>query len=143
MLRFSEPLRISDRPTEMARHLSVIRPTDFKRTVEGSWRVGDGSIDLYNQPFGSEWSVRELWSAPAVELDLPLLASVYDVGFHHGIAWTVEELPQVKSELRTIEGYWAGVPLSTDERAHFEERAGYLREAIQIAEQQAAVIVII
>jgi hypothetical protein len=105
----------------MARHIWVSREADGER--------------LYDEPLGSEWAVRESWSEPAAALGLPLLASIYDYGFYHGIRWSGPELKQVLEELDRRESHWKTSRLPSDVLSDLIERAGYLREAVRLAQQ--------
>jgi hypothetical protein len=105
----------------MARHMSVHREVD--------------SEPLYDEPLGSEWAVRESWSEPAAALGLPLLASIYEYGFYHGIRWSGPELRQVWGELDRVESHWKTSRLLSDELSDLIERAEYLRAAITLAQQ--------
>jgi hypothetical protein len=88
---------------------------------------------LYEAPFGSESAVRESWSEPAATLELPLLASIYDIGFYHGIRWSGSELRQVLEELVCLEAHWTAGGQPSDVLADLIERAGYLRAAVTLA----------
>ncbi|MFO0891034.1 MAG: hypothetical protein U0790_18055 [Isosphaeraceae bacterium] len=92
-----------------------------------------GGDPLYDEPLGSEAMVRQWWSEPATSLGLPLLASIYDQGFYHGIRWSGVELAQVQAELARLQLHWDSMSLPADVAAGLAERAGYLREAVEMA----------
>jgi hypothetical protein len=98
------------------------------------YRQGGGE-SLYDNPMGSESAVREFWSEPAADLGLPLLADVYEHGFHRGNTWSGSALRQVVDELARLEEYWASAGLPGNVLADLRERAGYLWAAVAIAER--------
>ena len=89
----------------------------------------------FSAPLGSEASVREYWSDPAGRLGLPLIASVYERGFHEGISWSGAELDSVGSELDSLENYWRQQPYGEDLAAQLGERCRNLREALRLAKE--------
>ncbi len=102
----------------------------------------DGAECLYDQPLGSEAAVGQFWSAPAAELGLPLLAAVYEYGFHHGIRWSGEQISAVAAEVDRLEAHWSASGLSADALANLQERAGFVRQALSIAAQASGWVVI-
>jgi hypothetical protein len=99
-----------------------------------SWCVRDGAEDLCDRPLGSESAVREFWSGPAIELDLPLFIEVYAYGFDHGIRWCGEQLRAAAAEVDGLEAYWATADLPPETLVSLRERAGFVREALAVAE---------
>jgi hypothetical protein len=97
------------------------------------WQVLEGVTPLYEQPLGSEAAIREFWSVPAAELELPLLTSLYDQGFYQGIFWEGDELVQAASELACLENHWVKMQLDATRYADLRDRAGYMREALKMA----------
>lgn len=137
----------------MARGIDVIRvkdidfirhpPTEDVYSPEfDRWMAECGSRSLYDAPLGSETAVHEYWSAPAALLKLPLLASIYEQGFYEGSIWSGEQLDQLDEETRALEQYWRSLPPGSIPLAHLEERAGFLRRAMQIAKENDAAIII-
>jgi hypothetical protein len=102
-----------------------------------------GGEALYDEPFGSEAAVRESWSGPAVALELPLIAAIYDHGFYHGVRWAGVELAQVLAELSRLEVHWSTVKLPPGIAADLAERAGYLRYAVALAEECGGFVAIV
>lgn len=109
------------------------------RIISAYRDVGDEEPP-YEQPFGSESAVRESWSEPAATLELPLLASLYDHGFYHGIRWSGTELEQVLEELVRLEIHWMEAELPSAVLDDLVERAGYLRAAITLAQQHGGIV---
>jgi hypothetical protein len=127
---------------EMARDISVYRADDIELRSGKDWMVREGATWLFDAPLGSESAIREWWSAPAVSLGLPLLASIYDHGFSHGIRWGGSELKQVLDELSRLAEYWTTANGLPDVGYSFAERAQYLRQAIAVAENCGGIVVI-
>jgi hypothetical protein len=125
--------QLAERRPLVARALSVYRRADVEWISPDSWRVRDGAEPLYEQPLGSESAVRELWSSPAAELGLPLLASLYDEGFYRIILWEGRKIGQVMNELATLEGYWVRAVFDAAVRADLLERVNWLRVALNMA----------
>jgi hypothetical protein len=127
----------------VSRSISVHRQEDFGPfDGAGGWCVLNGTVPLYEEPFGSESAVWGWWSAPAAKLGLPLLASIYEYGFNNGIRWSGEELPRVSKELSALEEHWRSLVLPQDDMERRTERGAYLRKALAIAQTEGAVIVI-
>ena len=111
---------------------------------------------VYEDPLGADGTVFEQWHVPAHHLKLPLLGSIY----HHGLRVAGTQLEELSRELDALEAFWdqtdysAATPLSyhtivpggAEEvrsvplRDHLQERLGYLREAIRIAQDCDGVI---
>ena len=113
-------------------------------------RQSDGR-EVYTNPLGAGHIVHQFWHAPAAELGLPLLGSLYN----EGVTATGAELSQLESELSTLEARWAELQLDLEPplhwtageqsgtiamRTHLQQRAGYLKEAIQIARKEDGVL---
>jgi hypothetical protein len=106
---------------------------------------------LYENPLGADGTVFEWWHVPAQEIGFPLVGAIYN----NGIRVAGADLNRLIRELEMLERFWdranfseAGslnhhityadgsqeerlVPL----RDHLQERLGYLREAIHIAQE--------
>jgi len=127
----------------VARDLGVYRREDVIEVPPDSWRVREGAVDLCDRPLGNEYAVGEFWSRPAIELDLPLFAEVYGPGFDHGIRWSGPQLQAVGAEVDKLEVYWATAGLPPETMAYLRERAGFVREAVAVAEACGGWVIII
>lgn len=81
---------------------------------------------LYENPLGSGHTVYEYWSSPAATLGLPLIAAIYE----QGLEVAGSALDVLERELDVLERAWVP-PL----RAHLQERARFLREALRVARE--------
>ena len=124
----------SARAGKMARSMSVYRPSDVLPSTSGGFSVPEAADTIYEQPFVSESGVLEFWSAPALELGLPLLASIYDEGFYRGIFWQGDQLAAVKAELLQLEKHWPIAVSDTATLGALRERACWLHVALDTAE---------
>jgi hypothetical protein len=106
-------------------------------------------LDLFSEPFGGDYTVGKYWSGMAGKLGLPMLASLYE----HGLKLETEgQMEELGHELDVLEAYWDShiyelldEPISGihgQEREHLGEQMGYLREAIRIAKENGATLVI-
>jgi hypothetical protein len=128
---------------ELSRHIGVYREKDFAPSgLLGGWIVRGDAESLYDAPLGSEGNVYKWWSAPAAKLNLPLIESIYDFGFNHGIRWGGDDLRRVLSEIKKLEDHWRTMNLPDAELLYFLERSGCLRRAISIAVSQNGYVVI-
>src|SRR5262245_60879428 len=93
---------------------------------------------IFEQPLGSESSIREFWSNPARELGLPLLTPLYETGFYNGVMWKGKQLSEALGELTRLELYWATMSLDEETRNDLQQRAAWLREALRLAELTGA-----
>jgi hypothetical protein len=118
----------------VARALGVYRHEDLIEVPPDSWRVRDGAEDLCDRPLGSESAVCQFWSVPAVALGLPLLAAVYEYGFHHGIRWSGKQLTSVVAEVNVLEANWITKGLLPETLADLRERAAFVREVVAVAQ---------
>jgi hypothetical protein len=59
---------------------------------------------------------------------------VYGVGFVHGIRWSGDQLGAVATEVDRLAADWAAAELPPEVLAHLRERAGFMREALVVAE---------
>jgi hypothetical protein len=91
---------------------------------------------------GSEFTVGDWWSGPAAILELPLIFSIYEYGFNHGIRWSGSQLRSLLSELSRLETYWASSNLPANLADRLAERAQFLRSAVAVAEKRSGWIVI-
>jgi hypothetical protein len=106
---------------------------------------------LYQNPLGADGTVFEFWNVPAHEIGLPLVGAIYN----NGLRVAGADLDHLSRELEALERFWDGadfsqagsinhhiihadgskevrvVPLRDD----LQERLGYLREAIRIAQE--------
>jgi len=106
-------------------------------------------ITLYAQPLGADGTVYEYWSTIAEDqLGLPMLTSIYQNGLKLQGA---EQLEAFRQELDLLENYWnthelrdpiESSSLRGQLRGHLQERMGYLREAVRIAQEHSAVLTI-
>lgn len=128
---------------EMARDISVYRAEDIEERPDADWRVREGAVWLFDAPRGSESAVCHWWSLPTALLKLPLLASIYEVGFHHGIRWSGPQLKQVLDELDRLEEDRAASNEQPDTEYNFAERVQCMRQAIAIAESCDGAVVIV
>ena len=127
----------------MARHIAVYRkadlsfvstcPTDVSSPEFDQWEAQARALCQYDNPLGAEGDVHEFWSEPALSLGLPLLASVYEEGFHKGIEWSGPALDRLAEELVVLEHHWRTMSLDDSDRSHLSERMSFLRTAIQVA----------
>jgi len=127
----------------MAREISVHCLEDFELAQSDGMRVVREDVTpLFVAPLGNESAVYEWWSAPAEALGLPLLASIYEYGFRHGIRWANGQLKRAHAEVVQLEAHWKSAGLPDDQLAMRLERSGYLREALTIAQEHRAVVII-
>ncbi|AWM40534.1 hypothetical protein GobsT_09540 [Gemmata obscuriglobus] len=126
----------------MARDLGVYRFEDIVEGPTGSWHVRDGAEDLFDRPLGSESAVRVFWSEPATALGLPLIASVYEYGFYHGVRWSGDQFRAVAAEVDRLEAYWIAAGLPPDTLADLRARAALVRQAVSAAEACGGWVVI-
>ena len=118
----------------MARGIGVYRREDMVEVPPDSWRVREGAECLCDRPLGNESAVREFWSGPAIDLDLPLFREVYGHGFDHGIRWSGEQLQAAAAEVDALEADWADDELPPETLAYLRQRSGFVREALAVAE---------
>lgn len=107
----------------------------------------EGYATLFDEPFGAEGTVRDWWSGPAANLGLPLLADIYEHGFHLGVLWGPKDFPQVLAELDLLESHWKemcdwNVADESTGHAVLAERAEFVRRAIAIATEVQGYVVI-
>lgn len=114
-------------------------------------RTSDKKI-LFGAPVAGDSDLHQYWSVPASQLDLPLLAQIYDDGLRisgddlgrlHDEIWTLEKLwIEIISddEVRTsdILGRTVVVPLL----AHLSHRAESVLAAIELAQKIEGVLTI-
>lgn len=117
----------------MARDVTVYRGGDVAEVPPDSWTVRAGATPLYDRPLGSESAVREFWSRPAIDLDLPLLMDVYGVGFTDGIRWSGDQLRAAAAEVDRLEADWATAELPPGTLADLRKRTRFVREALEVA----------
>jgi hypothetical protein len=87
----------------------------------------------FEAPLGSESAVRMYWSVPARELGLPLLASIYDDGFHRACEWASVDLDRLSIELGKLVAHWSTLPIDSDIRNDLIGRMSSFLAAIKIA----------
>ena len=104
------------------------------------WEKEALSRSLFGADLGSEGNVREYWSAPACGLGLELLSSVYGKGFDEGIRWSGSSLSTLKHELLILEEEWGRMELTPAARSDLLERLQALRQAIDVAIANDAVV---
>jgi hypothetical protein len=121
------------RVERVARGIGVYRPEDVVGVPPDFGRVWDAVEDLCDRPLGSESAVREFWSGPAIDLDLPLFMEAYGYGFYHGIRWSGEQLRAAAAEVGRLEEYWSAAGLPPETLADLRERAAFVREAVAVA----------
>jgi hypothetical protein len=92
-----------------------------------------GDCPLLVTPLGSETSVRELWSDPAEMLGLPLIASIYERGFHEGIQWSGNELDALIEELEVFQAYWSASSMGSEGDLQLHVRMTEFKSAIELA----------
>lgn len=131
-----------EREPGMAWGISVYRREDVIEVPPDDWRVREGAEDLCDRPLGNESDVREFWSGMAIDLELPLLLEVFGYGFYHGIRWSGEQLRAAASEVDQLEAYWSSAEIPDEKLADLRKRAGFMREALAVAEESGGWLVI-
>jgi hypothetical protein len=123
--------RIEDEP------LMNSPPLDAGRDQLEAWLADCVSRSLYDAPLGADGDVFDWFHAPATELGLKLLGRLY----HHGLNIGADDLRILEAEVAALERYQEA-KLTKKKRALFMERLGFLREAIDIAAREDAVLTI-
>jgi hypothetical protein len=106
------------------------------------WVASVEALRLMDFAFGSEQSISVNWSKPGEELGLPLIAELYERGFHAGTEWDKSHVNELERELAVLLQYWQRVKVG-DELFDLQERAESLRSAIAIVRREDAVILIV
>ncbi len=149
----------------MAFHITVRRladplPPDSPESSDPSsldkWLAKCVVGEVYSNPLGAQDIVYRWWYLPAQRLSLALLGSVYP----DGLDVFDSDLDLLASELDALERYWLASGLEAEPplmwmafhedgsrteghislKDHLQERAGYMREAIDAARGQAGVV---
>lgn len=81
----------------------VVPEPPVDRRDDDAWHHEYMKHLLVEVPLGGDGDVGEHWSGPAVELGLPLIASIY----HHGLSVEGEQLDLLEAELDRLEEHWA------------------------------------
>jgi len=124
------------------------KPPDPSSDEFDAWQHRMDEAYLFDAPLGADQTVWLYWSGVARTLDLPLLARIYELGLRLD---TPSELDAVASELDRIEAGWQSLelpdpgPLSALRgylREHLSERLAFFREAIRIAREHGAVLLV-
>jgi hypothetical protein len=68
-----------------------------------AWMELADTLCLFRAPFGTDGTVHDHWSIPAVHLELPLIGSIYQ----HGLQVEGDDLDRLEAELGRLEEYWA------------------------------------
>jgi hypothetical protein len=114
----------------------------FNIWMEQMWKISS------YWPLGGDGTVYRFWSGPASELQLPMLAGLYNQGI---VAETYEQLCQLEQELEVLQGHWdthelrdpdARSGINGNEKEHLHERMGYVLQAIKQAKETGAKLTI-
>ncbi len=131
-------------------------PEDVNSSEFEQWELRCLARTLYDNPLGSDHTIRRYWSSPAEQLGLPLIAAIYNAGLRVGGA----DLLRLEEELNRLERQWATMDFSGEQKDrgsapyedgsieakeitdldHLRERSGYLREAIRIARASDGIV---
>ena len=131
-------------------------PEDVNSPEFEQWEVRCLARTLYDNPLGADDTIRRYWSSPAEQLELPLIAAIYNTGLRVGGA----DLLRLEEELDRLERQWATMDFSGEQKDggsapykdgsiaakeitvldHLRERSGYLREAIRIARASDGIV---
>ena len=125
-------------PDELYEHASPEERDALFERAKASW--------IYEAPLGADGAVGMWWSAIARELNLPLLAGIYNNGLRVS---QPDELSRLDAELDQLETAWGLNELYqpewsrwTDEKTkeHLRERMGFFREALKVARERGAIL---
>jgi hypothetical protein len=98
------------------------------------------SEGLYYRPLGAQIAFSRFWIAVAEQIELPLISSLTN-----GVLFIYEDeednRAQLEEELIQLESYWNKY-LEADLRDQLFVRSSYLHEAISIAQDKHAIILI-
>ena len=139
----------------MSFHISVVLPEhlEFINQVPDNdddldkWIEECEKLNLYEAPLDAGAVIYEYWSKIAHDLQLPLIAAIYN----NGLKLYVAELPALEIEMDKLERYWeenelAGVEAFEWDQDHakkdLKERLNYLREAAEVAKRNRAVLLV-
>jgi hypothetical protein len=113
------------------------------------WLIENNKYVLFEESLGGDHAVYHFWSGIATTLALPMIASIYS----HGLQVERPELLiLLERELDELEVYWNThdlvdpSPVSAirnDVKEHLTERMNYFREAIKIAREHRAVLMVV
>jgi hypothetical protein len=107
---------------------------------------------LFSAPVAGDADLHQFWSVPASQLDLPLLAQVYDEGLEvsgadlgrlHDEVWTLQKrwiqiIPDDETRTYDILGRTVAVPLI----AHLSNRAESVLAAVELAQKIDGILTI-
>jgi hypothetical protein len=102
------------------------------------WQVRDGAEPLYEVPLGSETTVHDFWSSPAVALRLTLLSWLLCEGSERAIFVPGWHVVRLMAELGRLEAHWSRAVFDAETRADLREHAGWMRVALGLAEGSGA-----
>jgi hypothetical protein len=104
--------------------------------------AGAAGPPLFEVSLGIEATVREWWSAPAQELGLPLIESIYEGGFSdEGVEFSGTQIEDLDAELDVLQDHWER-STTPEARSQFLQRLADFRAAIQVARSSAAKVYI-
>ncbi|MEU8001356.1 hypothetical protein AB0B66_09380 [Catellatospora sp. NPDC049111] len=136
----------------MTFHISVYRIADRELLKERpptdigalyAWMADRPDLTVFDEFLGANWAIGDHWSDHAERLGLPILASLYEVGFTHGVQVEGAGLDALESELDQLVAEWRRLYPPPDEDGGQDpqpltqllERADHMRTAIRIARQ--------
>jgi hypothetical protein len=138
--------------------LAFINEPPKDSTQIDAWIHEVNKRQLYSNPLGSGGMVFEYFNKIGIKMGLELISKIYN----DGLVISDKQLDQLEREIQRLEDYWKKQDLSKEEpvkcseifednsreeysiefKEHLFTRMGFLKEAINVAKKNIAVLII-
>jgi hypothetical protein len=128
-------------------HLEFVNQAPDNDNDMDQWIEEGEKLNLYEAPLDAGGVVYEYWSKIAHDLHLPLIAAIYN----EGLKLYASEVPALEIEMEKLEQYWEENELPGVEtfewdqdsaKKDLKQRLNYLREAVEVAKRNRAVLIV-